>query len=93
MIGAVMLGLGRALEETIAVAIILSTAFKVSPMILQHGGSTISQLIAVNFGSGGKLGLQDLLLCGFVLFLITLVVNLIASAIINRSRSGAGVDL
>jgi phosphate transport system permease protein len=93
MIGAVMLGLGRALEETIAVSIILSTAFKVSPMILQHGGSTISQLIAVNFGSGGKLGLQDLLLCGFVLFVITLIVNLIASAIVNRSRSGAGVDL
>ena len=93
MIGAVMLGLGRALEETIAVSIILGTAFRVSPMILQHGGSTISQLIAVNFGSGGTLGLQDLLLCGFVLFAITLVVNLIASAIINRSRSGAGVDL
>ena len=93
MIGAVMLGLGRALEETIAVSIILSTAFRVSPMILQHGGSTISQLIAVNFGSGGTLGLQDLLLCGFVLFVITLVVNLIASAIVNRSRSGAGVDL
>lgn len=93
MIGAVMLGLGRALEETIAVAIILSTAFRPSTMILQHGGSTISQLIAVNFGSGGTLGLQDLLLCGFVLFAITLVVNLIASAIVNRSRSGAGVDL
>jgi phosphate transport system permease protein len=93
MIGAIMLGLGRALEETIAVSIILGTAFRVSPMILQHGGSTISQLIAVNFGSHGTLGLQDLLLCGFVLFAITLVVNLIASAIINRSRSGAGVDL
>lgn len=93
MIGAVMLGLGRALEETIAVAIILSIAFKVSPNILQHGGSTISQVIAVKFGSGGTLGLQDLLLCGFVLFVITLVVNLIASAIVNRSRSGAGVDL
>jgi phosphate transport system permease protein len=93
MIGAVMLGLGRALEETIAVAIILSIAFKASPNILQHGGSTISQLIAVKFGSGGTLGLQMLLLCGFVLFVITLVVNLIASAIVNRSRSGAGVDL
>jgi phosphate transport system permease protein len=93
MIGAVMLGLGRALEETIAVAIILSIAFKVSPNILQHGGSTISQVIAVKFGSGGTLGLQDLLFCGFVLFIITLVVNLIASAIVNRSRSGAGVDL
>ncbi len=93
MIGAVMLGMGRALEETIAVSIILGEAFVISPHVLQHGGSTIASLIAINFGSGGKLGLQDLLMCGFVLFAVTLVVNLIASAIVNRSRSGAGVDL
>jgi phosphate transport system permease protein len=93
MIGAVMLGMGRALEETIAVSIILGEAFVISPHILQHGGSTIASLIAVNFGSGGKLGLEDLLMCGFVLFVLTLVVNLVASAIVNRSRSGAGVDI
>ncbi len=67
-IGAVMLGMGRALEETIAVSIILGEAFVISPHILQHGGSTIASLIAINFGSGGKLGLEDLLMCGFVLF-------------------------
>lgn len=32
-------------------------------------------------------------MCGFVLFLLTLAINLVASAIVNRSRSGAGVDL
>jgi phosphate transport system permease protein len=93
MIGAVMLGLGRALEETIAVSIILGGSYKVTTEILQHGGSTISQLIATNFGSGGQLGLHDLLLCGFVLFILTLIINLAASAIVNRSRSGAGIDL
>ncbi len=93
IVGAVMLGLGRALEETIACAIILAGGFPISLHILQHGGSTISQLIATQFGSGGKLGTQALLMCGFVLFVITLVINLIASAIVNRSRSGAGVDL
>ena len=93
MVGAVMLGLGRALEETIAVSIILGGSFGLSAHILQHGGSTISQLIAVNFGSGGKLGLHDLLMAGFVLFVLTLIINLAASAIVNRSRSGAGVDL
>jgi phosphate transport system permease protein len=93
MIGAVMLGLGRALEETIAVTIILGGGFVFGYHILQHGGTTISQLIATNFGSGGHLGLQMLLFSGFVLFVITLVVNLMASAIVNRSRSGAGVDL
>jgi phosphate transport system permease protein len=93
IVGSVMLGLGRALEETIAVSIILGASFKISPNILQHGGSTISQLIAVNFGSGGKLGLQVLLMCGFVLFVLTLVINLIASRIVNRSRSGSGIEL
>jgi phosphate transport system permease protein len=93
MIGAIMLGMGRALEETIAVSVILGEAFVITPHILQHGGTTIASLIAINFGSGGKLGLEDLLMCGFVLFMITLVINLIASAIVNRSRSGAGVEL
>lgn len=93
VIGAMMLGLGRALEETIAVTLILASSFVVTPHILQHGGSTISQLIATNFDSGGKLGLQDLLMCGFVLFVLTLVVNLVASRIVNRSRSGSGIEL
>lgn len=93
MIGAVMLGLGRALEETIAVSIILGGTFVVSYRILQHGGSTISSTIAVKFGSGGQLGPHVLLLFGFVLFILTMIINLMASAIVNRSRSGAGVDL
>jgi phosphate transport system permease protein len=91
--GAVMLGLGRALEETMAVTIILGGSFVLSFRILQHGGSTISQVIASEFGSGGKLGTQTLLMFGFVLFVMTLVINLVASRIVNRSRSGAGIDL
>jgi phosphate transport system permease protein len=93
MISAVMLGLGRALGETIAVVFILSESFNISPHILQSGGTTIASLIAVNFGSGGPLGTQVLLLAGLVLFALTLAINLIASAIVSRSRSGAGVDL
>lgn len=93
IIGAVMLALGRALGETIAVALILSEVFKVSPHIFQSGGTTVAAYIVGHFGAGGKLGLQVLLMAGFVLFAITLVINLIASSIVARSRSGAGVDL
>jgi phosphate transport system permease protein len=93
MIGAIMLGLGRALGETIAVAIILGETFAISPHILQHGGTTIASLIAIHFPAGGPNGIADLLMCGFVLFLVTIVINLAASAIVNRSRSGAGVEL
>ncbi len=93
MISAAMLGLGRALGETIAVAVILSESFVISPHILQSGGSTVAALIAVHFGSGGRLGTQALLFSGLVLFVLTLAINLAASAIVSRSRSGAGVEL
>jgi phosphate transport system permease protein len=93
MIGASMLGLGRALGETIAVYVILGNVFVISPHILEHGGTTVAAFIAAEFGAGGKLGTSDLLMLGFVLFTFTLIVNLIASVIVNRSRSGKGVDL
>jgi phosphate transport system permease protein len=93
MIGASMLGLGRALGETIAVLVILGGGFVISPHILEHGGTSVAAFIASNFGSGGKLGTDDLLMLGFVLFTFTLIVNLGASAVVNRSRSGKGVEL
>jgi phosphate transport system permease protein len=93
LIGAAMLGLGRALGETIAVAVVLGLTFVVSPHILEHGGTTAASLIAIEFGTGGSLGVSDLLMIGFVLFCFTLIVNLFASAVVNRSRSGKGVEL
>ncbi len=93
MIGASMLGLGRALGETIAVLVILGNVPVISPHILEHGGSTVAASIAAYFGSGGVLGTEDLLMLGFVLFTFTLIVNLGASMVVNRSRSGKGVDL
>ena len=88
-IGAVMLGLGRALGETIAVAIIISPSFIVSSRILTPGANSIAALIARQFGQNGKTGAQALLAAGFVLFVFTLVVNFGASIIVNRSRTGA----
>ncbi len=85
VIGAVMLGLGRALGETIAVTIIISQTFTISDHITSAGGNSIAALIALRFGAGGPLGLSALLAAGFVLFVFTLVVNLVASWIVNRS--------
>jgi phosphate transport system permease protein len=93
MIGASMLGLGRALGETILVYVLLGNDFVISPHIMEHGGSSVAAFIATEFGSGGKLGTADLLMLGFVLFVFTLIVNLLASMIVNRSRSGKGVEL
>ena len=88
VIGAIMLGLGRALGEAVAVSIILSIEFGTSLEISHSGGVSIASLIAARFGSGGTYGLSALLACGFVLFVFTLVVNLIASVIVSRSRVG-----
>jgi phosphate transport system permease protein len=85
MIGAVMLGLGRALGEAIAVELVLALSFGIS-IQLNSSGVTIASLIANRFGAGGTYGFSSLLACGFVLFVFTLAVNLIASTIVSRSR-------
>jgi phosphate transport system permease protein len=89
MIGAVMLGIGRAMGETVAVATIISITFEIDPNILQRGANSIAAFIVLRFGAGGPLGLSALLGAGFVLFCFTLIVNLAASFIVNRSRTGA----
>jgi phosphate transport system permease protein len=89
IIGGTMLGLGRALGETIAALMILSLAFDVKIRILELGGSTTSVLIATRFGDSTSFQLSALLAAGLVLFLITLAVNMGASVLVGRSRSGA----
>jgi phosphate transport system permease protein len=91
IVGGSMLGLGRALGETIAVSLLLPQVPQISIHILEFGGSTISGFIANNAGYSG-LGLNGLMAAGLVLFVFTLATNLTASVIISRSRSGVGTD-
>lgn len=93
IIGGTMLALGRALGETAAVLIIISPAYEIKVRILEAGTQTTSALIAGNFGDATKSQLSALLTAGFVLFLITLVVNSGAAVVIGRSRSGASTDI
>jgi len=92
IIGGSMLGLGRALGETIAVAMIISPVFAIQPHILQNGANSVSALIALRNGDASTMGISALMAAGLALFLMTLVVNFIASSIIARSRSGASSD-
>jgi phosphate transport system permease protein len=92
IIGGTMLGLGRALGETIAVLLILGSDDGLRVRVLQEGGITISSLIANDFGDAHGAQLDALLTAGFVLFAITLIVNTFASMVVNRSRSGVGLD-
>ncbi|MER6367840.1 phosphate ABC transporter permease subunit PstC [Streptomyces mirabilis] len=92
MIGGTMLGLGRALGETIAVYLIISPVFVIQPHILQNGTSSVSSLIALRYGEASPMGMSALMAAGLALFLMTLVVNFAASSIVARSRSGATSD-
>ncbi|TFB84061.1 phosphate ABC transporter permease subunit PstC [Cryobacterium algoricola] len=92
IIGGTMLGLGRALGETIAVYMIISPIFTINWEVLKTGTNSVSALIALRYGESSSFGLSALMAAGLVLFLITLVINFTASSIVARSRSGAESD-
>jgi phosphate transport system permease protein len=86
VIAAVMLGLGRALGETIALALTLGIVFNISFNLIQNGGNSIAANIANTFGEANSTGRGALIASGLLLFAITLVVNMAARAIIYRRR-------
>jgi phosphate transport system permease protein len=92
IIGGSMLGLGRALGETIAVLFLLPQVPEVTFKILQNGGATVSGFIALRAGADA-FTVSGLMAAGLVLFVLTLATNLVASVIVSRSRSGQGVEL
>jgi phosphate transport system permease protein len=87
IISGAMLGLGRALGETMAVTIILSVSGVVTfNLISQANPSTIAANIALDFPESTGLAINTLIASGLVLFAITLVTNLAARAIIARQN-------
>jgi phosphate transport system permease protein len=88
VISGAMLGLGRALGETMAVTIILSVSGIVTfNLISQANPSTIAANIALEFPESSGVAVNTLIASGLVLFAITLVTNLVARAIISRQGS------
>ncbi|WP_326597640.1 phosphate ABC transporter permease subunit PstC [Streptomyces sp. NBC_01803] len=92
VISASMLGLGRALGETMAVATVLSPSFLIDPSLLESGGGTFAQNIASQFKEAGSTGRDALIASGLVLFLLTLLVNGAARLIIARRREYSGAN-
>ncbi|MCB0858406.1 MAG: phosphate ABC transporter permease subunit PstC [Solirubrobacterales bacterium] len=83
-----MLGLGRALGETMAVTIILSVSGIVTfNLISSENPSTIAANIALQFPESSGLDVNVLIATGLVLFAITLAVNMVARAIISRREA------
>jgi phosphate transport system permease protein len=93
IIGGSMLGLGRALGETIAVTLIISPIFTNDASILKQGGNSVAALIALRFSEANDFEISALMAAGLVLFAMTLVVNAIAAVIVARSRSGEATEI
>jgi phosphate transport system permease protein len=81
-----MLGLGRALGETIAVALILSNDFRVPSSFISPGGASVAGTIANKFSEASTNGRSALIAAGLVLFIVTLLVNIVARAVVGRSK-------
>jgi phosphate transport system permease protein len=93
VISATMLGLGRALGETMAVAMVLSPSVLISFALIQsQNPTTIAANIALNFPEAYGLGINVLIATGLFLFIITLLVNSVARAIINSRKEFSGAN-
>ncbi|SDE36856.1 phosphate transport system permease protein [Blastococcus fimeti] len=93
VIAGAMLGLGRALGETMAVAIILSGGAGATVNLISNSNpSTIASNIALSFPEATGVGVNTLIASGLVLFLITLVVNMLARWVVNRRADFSGAN-
>jgi phosphate transport system permease protein len=90
IVGAIILGLGRALGETMAVTFVIGNAHRISASILQPG-TTISASLANEFTEAfGDLYRSSLIALGFILFIITFIVLAIAKMMLLRLQKQAG---
>ncbi|HIY42706.1 MAG TPA: phosphate ABC transporter permease subunit PstC [Candidatus Nocardiopsis merdipullorum] len=89
VVGGAMLGMGRALGETMAVAMILSPSLKISWDLLQSGNQTIAGHIALQYPEATGYGVSALIAAGLILFAITLIVNMAARYVVSRGTKEA----
>jgi phosphate transport system permease protein len=86
IVGGAMLGLGRALGETVAIYLVVNIVFETNLNILYSGSGNIASMIALKFGEASPYEVKALLAAGFVLFIFTLIVNMVATYIVNLSK-------
>lgn len=86
LIGAIMLGLGRALGETMAVTFVIGNSNRLSASIFDPG-STIASRIANAFDEAQGMQLNALLALGCILFLVTFTVLIVARLLVARVKS------
>ncbi|MEB3218194.1 MAG: phosphate ABC transporter permease subunit PstC [Nostocales cyanobacterium 94392] len=85
IVSAIMLGLGRAMGETMAVTMLIGNSNRISPSLFAPS-NTIASLLANQFAEAGGLQISALMYAAFVLFLLTLIVNILAELIVLRVK-------
>jgi phosphate transport system permease protein len=89
VIGGAMLGLGRAMGETVAVYTVLNIVFQINWHVLLGAGGNVASLIILRFGEANLYEIKALMAAGLVLFVLTLIVNALATLLVRKS-GGAG---
>jgi phosphate transport system permease protein len=89
VIGGIMLGLGRALGETMAVTFVIGNANRL-PTSLFSPGTSIASTLANEFGEATDFHMSSLFALGFLLFVITFVVLALAKLMISRAEKAKG---
>ena len=84
VVGGAMLGLGRAMGETVAVYTVLNVVYQINWQVLFGAGGNVASLILLKFGEAGPEEVNALMAAGLVLFLLTLTVNAISDVLINK---------
>jgi phosphate transport system permease protein len=85
--GGILLGLGRALGETVAIFFVLNLVFDINWFsVLEDKGGSVASMILAKFGEAGDDEVEGLMAAGVVLFVVTLIVNMIASYIVAKAQ-------
>jgi phosphate transport system permease protein len=84
VIGGAMLGLGRAMGETVAVYTVLNVVYQINWQVLFGAGGNVASLILLKFGEAGPYEVDALMAAGLVLFLLTLIVNATADVLVSK---------
>jgi len=88
VIGGILLGLGRAIGETVAILFVLQLSFKINWYeILEPRGGDVASWILARFGEATTAEFGGLMAAGLVLFIFTLLVNTLANIIVSRSKT------
>jgi phosphate transport system permease protein len=87
VVGGILLGLGRALGETVAIFFVLNLVFDINWFnVLEDKGGSVASMILAKFGEAGQEEVAGLMAAGVVLFVVTLFVNMIASYIVSKAQ-------